>query len=300
MPGPLSPVGLIIRTLLLGGLLTACGAIAFRFFILVPLARRGEQPRELAARMAGRVAAFAMAGSTLVLVMAIARLLLQLRELTDPLSGERPDAGFLIGGTTWGRAWIVQLVGAALLFAALALRRWVPAALLAVVVAFTPAFSGHAIGSERLVAVAVIADGLHTIAASAWIGAMLMLGVTLLMPRQSGQLELMPVIIAAFSPLALSAAATVAFTGALGGWLHLGSLQALVGSRYGRTLLLKVGLVLAVAGIGAFNWKRAGPQAQSSADERPMLRSVRTELTVAVLVLVATAVLIVTPPAGEE
>ena len=300
MPGPLSPVGLIVRTLLLGGLLAACGAIAFRYFVLSRIERHGDQPRLLALRMADRAAKFGMAGAAIIIMTAVARLALQLRELSDPVGGAQPDVSFLLTGTTWGRAWLVQLVGAALVFAAFALRRWPVAALFTVILAFTPAFSGHAIGSMQLVPVAVAADGLHTIAAGGWIGAMLILGATLLMPRQAGQIEMFPVIIAAFSPLALGAAATVVLTGAIGGWLHLGSLQALVGSRYGRTLLIKVGMVLAVAALGAFNWKRAGPQATIEGDERPMQRSIRAELIVALLVLLATAALIVTPPPGEE
>ena len=297
MEGPLAPVGLLVRTLLIAGLLAAIGAVGFRDIILIPLAR--TEP-SVAGTRAQRVARVGLFGAALILVTALARLGMQLAAVRDPFTGTGPGMGVILSGTTWGKAWLVQVVLALVALAAFARRRWGLALIAALGLAFTPAFSGHAIGSSRWPWFAVLLDGLHTLAAALWIGAMAMLAAGIALPRQSGRPELALSMIAAFSPLALGAAATVALTGGVAGAMHLGSLSALVSSRYGRTLLIKVGMVLAVVALGAFNWKRAGPQAMQQGDERSMARSIRAELAVSLLVLLATAVLIVTPPPGEE
>lgn len=298
MEGPLAPLGLLVRTLLIAGLLAAIGAVGFRYLILIPLARRGD--RAVADVLAHRVARVGLFGAVLIVVTALARLGMQLAAVRDPFTGTGPGVRVILAGTTWGKAWLVQVVLALVALAAFARQRWGLALVAVLGLAFTPAFSGHAIGSSRWPLIAVLLDGLHTLAAAMWIGAMAMLAASIAVPRQSGRPELALSMIAAFSPLALSAAATVALTGGLAGAMHLGSLEALGSSRYGRTLLIKVGIVLAVVALGAFNWKRAGPQAMQQGDERSMARSIRAELAVSLFVLLATAALIVTPPPGEE
>lgn len=300
MPDPLSPVGLLVRALMLGGILAATGAVAFRYVILVPLTRRGDDAASVAHAIGARASRIGMAGAALVLATAVVRLFMQLNEIRDPVDHSGPGIGVVLTATTWGKAWIAQVLLGAVALVAFARRAWTVAALAALALCFTPAFSGHAIGSARLPALAVAADGLHMLGAACWIGAMMVLAAVLLMPRQLGHGDLGMALVAAFSPLALGGAATVAFTGAIGGVLHVGTLHALVESRYGRTLLIKVGMVLAVIMLGAFNWKRAGPKAIAESDERPMLTSIRAELVIGVLVMLATAALVVTPPPGEE
>ena len=63
----------------------------------------------------------------------------------------------------------------------------------------------------------------------------------------------------AFSPLALLSVAVLLVTGAFAAWEQLGSLAALFTSRYGRTLLVKLGAVAAVAASGALNWRVLRP-----------------------------------------
>ena len=77
-------------------------------------------------------------------------------------------------------------------------------------------------------------------------------------------------------------------------------MSALWQSRYGRTLLLKLGAVLLMASAGAWNWRRAGPALGGGGSIQPMRRSVAAELLVGALVVLATAILVVTPPPGEE
>jgi putative copper export protein len=68
---------------------------------------------------------------------------------------------------------------------------------------------------------------------------------------------------------------------------------------WGRYVLVKTVLVLLVVALGAVNWRRLGPRL-AQLDGVPALRkSLVTELLLALLVLLITAVLVVTPLPGE-
>ena len=73
------------------------------------------------------------------------------------------------------------------------------------------------------------------------------------------------------------------------------SVSALWQSEYGRTLLLKLGILSVVAGTGAYNWLRVKPALGSIEGAVRIRRSATLELAVGVLVLVVTAVLVATP-----
>jgi len=100
----------------------------------------------------------------------------------------------------------------------------------------------------------------------------------------------------AFSPAALAFAAIVALTGLLATWAHLGFTSALWTTSYGRTLLLKLAILAALAAAGAWNWKRVKPALGDEAGAARLRRSVRLELGFGVLVLLVTAILVATPP----
>lgn len=297
--------GALTRWLLFAGILVQVGAAAFRFLVLPRV--RGIGAEALHRRAAERAAGLAVAAACLTIVAALARLPLQLLDIRDPLAPLAPQARALILQTMWGKAWFAQLGAAVLSLAGFAFARggrrsgaWVLAAGASAALAFTPAFAGHAIGSERLAGLAVAADGVHVLAAGAWLGAMVVLYAGITLPREIDQAGLAGALIASFSPLALASAAALGLTGAIASWLHLGVVAALWQSRYGRRLLVKLGAVGLVALLGAFNWRRAGPKLMYDNDVEPMQRSIRAELMVGVLVLFATAVLVATPPPGEE
>ena len=301
---PLAVLATLTRWVLLAAVLMQAGAAAFRFIVLPRL--RGEGATGIARSAATRAARLGLTGACLLLVAALARLPLQLLDVSDPASPLLPQMHALMVHTMWGKTWHAQLALAlvsAILFAVARGGRlvpWVLAALASIAVAFTPALSGHAIGSERLTDLAIVADGVHVLAASAWLGAMLMLFSTVTLPRDAGHEALAGALVASFSTMALIAVATAIVSGTFSAWLHISPLSALWQSRYGRRLLLKLGAVAIMAGLGAFNWRRAGPKLLRDNDVAPMRRSIRAELVTGALVLLATAVLIATPPPGEE
>jgi hypothetical protein len=54
-----------------------------------------------------------------------------------------------------------------------------------------------------------------------------------------------------------------------------------------------------MAGCGAYNWKRAGPRLIRDGEEGPIRRSIRLELVLGALVLLAAAALVASPLPGD-
>jgi copper transport protein len=77
--------------------------------------------------------------------------------------------------------------------------------------------------------------------------------------------------------------------------VHLGSLSALTGTAYGKTLLGKLAVVAVVAVAGVVNWRSLRPKLGSDGVPQRLRRSAAFELAAALLVLVITAALVGTP-----
>jgi putative copper export protein len=144
-------------------------------------------------------------------------------------------------------------------------------------------------------------NAVHVLAASTWLGTLLVLTLVgiraLIRSNSSGQqrASLVADLVNSFSPLALTASAIVAITGATTAWLHLKRLSALWTSSYGMALMVKLVFVLIVVVLGAWNWKRVRPSLGNEGTEHVIRRSATMELTFAALVLLATSVLVTLP-----
>ena len=203
----------------------------------------------------------------------------------------------------WGYAWVAQVLACVLVAVrpsvvagATADRRSVPGALVALTLAAVPAFQGHAFGAPEFTLVAVAADMLHVLAAGGWIGTLAIIVVGVLPGAEPSPAR---AVITAFSPWALAGAAVLAATGVFASWLHVRDPRLLGSTAYGVTLLLKVVLVIGVAGLGALNWKRLSPGLTDRAGVGRLVASARGELLLALLVLAVTAALVGTPLPGE-
>lgn len=172
-----------------------------------------------------------------------------------------------------------------------------PAALAGAAVALASlALVGHtrSAGPTSLV---VTADVAHVVAGSVWFGGLV--GLTLALPRLSARPRVSAQAVAGFSALAAYTLGLVALTGTVLAWRILGSWGALVGSDFGITLLVKVGVVGVVALIAAYNrfgalpavLADAGHDANRAAAER-LRRTVRLEALLLVVVLAITGVLV--------
>jgi copper transport protein len=169
-----------------------------------------------------------------------------------------------------------------------------------VLVAATPALSGHARVEGGL---AVASDWVHVLAASAWAGGLAF--VLLALWRARGERwPLAARAVPRFSALAMVAVGTLLAAGVLSGILELRTWSGLWETTYGRLLLVKVGLVLPVLALGAFNNRFSVPRLRagiaSALERRRFLLSTASELALVVCIVGITAVLVAEPPAKAQ
>ncbi len=113
--------------------------------------------------------------------------------------------------------------------------------------------SGHA-ADKGNVSIAVVADWLHVMAISTWVGGLVSLRIflprTLVQLEEKMALQLLTWVVARFSTVATVSVSTIAITGIYNTWLHIHSWEGFVASTYGLSLLAKLALVLPMIGLG--------------------------------------------------
>ncbi|HWM73781.1 MAG TPA: copper resistance protein CopC [Nocardioides sp.] len=183
-----------------------------------------------------------------------------------PLAGAYQQ-GLGMEGLTDSAAYDLTLVGddvlvlalqAVGLFAALLLRdRRVLATAAAAVALWSPSLVGHTKAFDP-VSLLVVTDALHLSAGAIWLGGLI--GLALTLPTIRGRRRDAVAVVARFSTVAAGVLALLAASGTLMGWRIIGSWDGLFGTTYGRLLLVKVGIALAVVAIAAWNRWRLLPQ----------------------------------------
>lgn len=306
-----SPAYVAVRWLTFAALLVAIGAVGFRWIVLGTLGRSSMAADALVAPAAERAATIGRGALVFLILAAGARLLTQLSVIAPPgavAPGGDGNGGLLralLFNTAWGWGWLIQVIAAiagVLAFNA-ALRSprrgWLFAAGIAVLLAITPALSGHAVAATRLPGIAVAADWTHMIAVSAWLGTLLfVIGVGIpeaIRADTSTAGRAIGDMVRIFSPAALVLAGIAAGTGVVSAVFQLSALSDLWASAYGRTLLVKLGVVALVAAAGAYNWLRIKPRLSDAADASRLRASGALELAAAAIVLLITAILVATP-----
>ena len=273
------------------------GSVVFMRVLIPRLARGGHAA--LAEELHARVRLLALGASIALLALAVARVALQRAVLTEAFGGDSAvPLGDVLAGA-WGVGVALQCVGGVAGLLAFGSRAGAfasgAAGLVALSVAFSPAFSGHAAGEEAPF-FPILADAAHVLAAGAWAGTLTALvAVALPTIRQGSDADLRTVIsslLAAFSPIALASATVLAITGGFAAWLHLPTLDSLWTTRYGDALLRKLVLVGAMLVMGAMNWKRFGPSADTPPGATRLARAGWVELALAAAILFASAVLV--------
>lgn len=312
--GPVLEVGdwwyVLVRWGTFMALLGVLGGVFFRWAVL-PAFGRAELPgaARLQARLVRNTARLGRAAALLLLVAAATRLVAQALTMLD--STEPITAGWLfalLGATVWGRAWALQVAGAAIAWAGFghAARSrqssgWILATLAAFPLAATPALSGHAVATPDWTLLAVAADTVHVLAAGGWMGGLAVLLLVGLPTVQGGpshhRASTVARLVQAFSLPALILGGLVGLTGLVGAWLHLETIGSLWSTSYGQALLVKLAVVGVLFGLGAVNFLRVRPSLGDEVGTRRLRRSAGWELAVGIVVLLVTAVLVALPPA---
>ncbi|WP_307840951.1 copper resistance protein CopC [Streptomyces sp. GESEQ-4] len=123
-------------------------------------------------------------------------------------------------------------------------------ALIAVALAGTWAATGHAAAGSQTT-LALVADALHLVAVALWLGGLAAL-VGVLFRTPEG--ERAPAeAVTRFSRLAFAAVVALVVTGLYQSWRLIGSLDALVSTRFGTLLLLKTAVVVTMLGAAAYS-----------------------------------------------
>lgn len=171
--------------------------------------------------------------------------------------------------TTFGVAASIRLGLAVLLAACLAFlgsRRWAAwaAPVLAAALVGALAWTGHAAATEQLAGyIHSVADVLHLVAAGTWFGSLIALTILLATARRrAGRTwhDIARTATLRFSTLGIVSVATLLGSGIVNTWVLAGTLPSLLGTGYGRLLLVKIVLFGAMVSIAAVNRLRLTPR----------------------------------------
>ena len=244
------------------GLTTLVGGLAFRCLIVQP-ALLSRQEFESFERHLRRVEAGSI---VLVALTSAANLILRTLMMSKGMLGDLVAAlPVVLQQTHFGAVWIARISLIGLLGAAWLLRRRGASRLLwstgvslfgATFVALTTSLSGHAADWGDLT-VPVLMDWLHLLAISTWAGGLFTLGfvlrASLVPPDKEKKVQGLAAIARRFSRMAACCAAGFLVAGLYNTWIQVTSLSPLFTTSYGRTLLMKLSLVLLVLMIAAIN-----------------------------------------------
>jgi copper resistance protein D len=310
---------LYARAIHFAATLLVAGVVLFAVFIAAPAWRGAAGNGAVAIKVRAQLAAIAWIGLALAAFSGAAWLVLTAAAMSDLPAAQVFGDGVLwtvLSQTVFGRDWLIRLVLACALAATLPSlltqqnhkTRWIEtaAAVLAAAFAGALAWSGHAaggLGGEAILHPA--ADVLHLVAAAAWVGA---LGPLIVLFAAAGaddaSLAMARTATTRFSILGIVSVGTLLATGIVNTYYLAGSVPALLHTDYGRLLLIKIVLFLAMVAIAAVNRLRLTPQLlqqASIAASRDALRQLRrnaaTEALAGAIVIAIVAALGTMAPA---
>jgi putative copper export protein len=161
-----------------------------------------------------------------------------------------------------GRVWLIRIACLVLMLAAGLMRKIRDSRLVLIVlfcldtvIALTESASGHAADAGDF-SLNEIVDWLHLFAALVWGGGLLVLSAAvlpLLAGGWAGGSRSIAGVAARFSRIAGIAVGTIALTALYNAWAYAGSIDALLKTPYGRTILAKFALLITLLILAAFN-----------------------------------------------
>jgi putative copper resistance protein D len=310
---------LYARVIHFAATMLVAGVVLFAVLVAAPAWRGVASNGGFAVKVRARLAVIAWISLALAVISGAVWLVLTAAAMSEQPAVQVFGDGVLwtvLSQTTFGRAWLVRFVVACALAATLPAllspqghkTRWLDATatILAAAFAGTLAWSGHAaggLGDDAIIHPA--ADVLHLIAAAAWVGALVPLIVLFAAAgADDASLAIARTATARFSVLGIVGVGTLLATGIVNTYYLAGSVPALLHTDYGRLLLIKIALFLAMVAIAAVNRLRLTPlllQQTSIAASRDALRQLRRNAAIEALagaiVIAIVAALGTMPPA---
>jgi putative copper export protein/mono/diheme cytochrome c family protein len=265
--------------------MSAVGAVFFAAFVAAPALPKASA--ELVTKVQLQLTRMVWVSLALVFISAIALLILTTADISDrTLAAVFSDNVLwtVLAQTGFGHGWLARIVLAGLLaglLLALPLAKQtdayrMAAAVVAAALVAMLAWAGHAIGTPGIDGdVHLLADIFHLLAAAMWVGMLLPLALLLRAARDRQEsLGLAQAAVQRFSTLGVASVAAILVTGIVNTWFLAGSVPALVGTDYGRLLLVKVALFLVMVAIAAINRFRLRPRLanEPSGDALPQLQ----------------------------
>lgn len=309
-----------MRALHFAATITAAGVVWFIAFIAEPAFRHVKEGTS-AAVVRNRLAWIAWIGLLGAILSGVPWLVLTAESMSgQPLDQLAPQGVLwtVLSQTDFGRDWLLRFVMACVLaglfvrfLSAEGMRSlWLKAVtvILAATLVGSLAWAGHAIGGRGVEGLLhPAADVLHLVAAAAWTGALVPLALLLTMTGADvASLAAARKATLRFSTLGIVSVATILITGIVNTWYLAGSIPALVGTDYGRLLLIKIALFLDMVGIAAVNRLRLTPRLVQNADvqaaqaaRRQLSRNATVEATLSAAIIAIVAVLGTLPPASH-
>jgi copper resistance protein D len=297
------------------------GVSFFVVFILEPAARGagGDAPTRKALR--APLALIAWISLAFALVSGAAWLVLTAASMSGQAVADAaaPDVLWtVLSQTDFGNDWLVRFALACAIAAVLVpllsaqgARPALQAAAVILSAAFVGslAWAGHAIGGQGVEGVLhPVADVLHLIAAAAWLGTLVPLALLLgLAANDAAALATARAATLRFSTLGVIAVGTLLLSGIVNTWYLAGSIPALLGTDYGRLLLLKIALFLAMVAVAAINRLRLTPRLIDDSNpaavhdaRRKLRRNATVEASIGAAIIAIVAQLGVLPPASHS
>jgi putative copper resistance protein D len=293
---------LYARAIHFAATMLVAGVVLFVVFVTAPAWRGAAGNGAVAIKVQTRLAVIAWISLALAAISGAVWLVQTAAAMSDQPAAQIFGDGVLwtvLSQTTFGHVWLVRLVLACALAATLPAllsprdhkSTWLKAAAVALAATFAGvlAWSGHAgggLGDEAIIHPA--ADVLHLIAAAAWVGALLPLIVLFAAARaDDASLAMARTATTRFSILGIVSVGTLLLTGIVNTFYLAGSVPALLHTDYGRLLMIKIALFLAMVAIAAVNRLLLTPQLlqrASIAASRDALRQLRRNAAIETLV----------------
>jgi putative copper resistance protein D len=297
-----------VRIVHFAAAISVTGALLFLTFIAEPAFRKLDGAAKIAAVARSWLTWIEWSGLALVVLSGAAWLVLKAADMGDvPWQAAFSDdlVPMVLSGTDFGQDWIARSILAALLAVALLAanpgeRFYRPILIFACFVASslvgTLAWAGHAAATaDEFGTLHIASDILHLVAAAAWVGALIPLALVIglaLARRDAPSIAIARDVVLRFSILGIISVGTIVITGIVNSWAILGSVTALLGTDYGKLLLAKVALFLAMLSLAAINRLRLTPVIVDKGDaatSQKALRNIQTntvlEATVGVLIV---------------